>query len=94
MYQFSKKELLEESLDELKEGKFSDNLTSKQQLSLLKILRKHRPGFSISKEPLGKGRGHDIELNLDVNRPYNPILTRPQYPESLENRKEIEKTCQ
>ncbi|MBW0487597.1 hypothetical protein O181_027312 [Austropuccinia psidii MF-1] len=66
-------------------------LTRKQKLSLLKILRKNRPAFSIGEEPLGKIRGHDIELYLDVERPYPPILRRPPYPESLENRKEIEK---
>ncbi|MBW0495196.1 hypothetical protein O181_034911 [Austropuccinia psidii MF-1] len=74
-----------------KEGRFSTTLTSKQKLSLLKILRKNRPAFAIGEEPLGKIRGHDIELYLDVERPYPPMLRRPPYPESLEIRKEIEK---
>ncbi|MBW0508186.1 hypothetical protein O181_047901 [Austropuccinia psidii MF-1] len=60
-------------------------------LSLLKILRKNRPAFAIGEEPLGEIRGHDIELYLDVERPYPPILRRPPYPASLETRKEIEK---
>ncbi|MBW0467226.1 hypothetical protein O181_006941 [Austropuccinia psidii MF-1] len=55
------------------------------------MLRKNRPAFAIGEEPLGKIRGHDIKLYLDVERPYHPILRRPPYPESLENRKEIEK---
>ncbi|MBW0502295.1 hypothetical protein O181_042010 [Austropuccinia psidii MF-1] len=57
----------------------------------MKMLRKNRPAFSIGKEPLGKIRGHDIELYLDVERPYSPMLRRPPYPASLETRKEIEK---
>ncbi|MBW0539901.1 hypothetical protein O181_079616 [Austropuccinia psidii MF-1] len=73
------------------EGKFSTTLTSKQKLSLLKILRENRPAFSIGEEPFGKIRGHDIELYLDVARPYPPMLRRPPYPASLETRKEIEK---
>ncbi|MBW0487415.1 hypothetical protein O181_027130 [Austropuccinia psidii MF-1] len=36
-------------------------------------------------------RGHDIELYLDFERPYPPILRRPPYPASWENRKRIEK---
>ncbi|MBW0517215.1 hypothetical protein O181_056930 [Austropuccinia psidii MF-1] len=36
-------------------------------------------------------RGHDIELYLDVEKPYPPKLRRPPYPESQETRKEIEK---
>ncbi|MBW0498289.1 hypothetical protein O181_038004 [Austropuccinia psidii MF-1] len=55
------------------------------------MLRKNRPAFSIGKEPLGNIRGHDIELYLDVKRPYPPMLRRPPYPECLETRKGIEK---
>ncbi|MBW0498022.1 hypothetical protein O181_037737 [Austropuccinia psidii MF-1] len=55
------------------------------------MLRKSRPAFAIGEEPLGKIRGHDIEIYLDVERPYPPMLRRPPYPESLETGKEIEK---
>ncbi|MBW0582687.1 hypothetical protein O181_122402 [Austropuccinia psidii MF-1] len=55
------------------------------------MLRKNRPAFSIGEKPLGKIRGHDIELYLDVERPYPPTLRRPPYPVILETRKEIEK---
>ncbi|MBW0518839.1 hypothetical protein O181_058554 [Austropuccinia psidii MF-1] len=82
---------LGELLNEFREGQFSTTLTSKQKLSLLKVLRKNRPEFAIDKEPLGKIRGHDIELYLDVERNHPPILRRPPYPESLETRKGIEK---
>ncbi|MBW0498027.1 hypothetical protein O181_037742 [Austropuccinia psidii MF-1] len=39
----------------------------------------------------GKIRDHDIELYLDVERPYPPILRRPPYPASMEARNQIEK---
>ncbi|MBW0553932.1 hypothetical protein O181_093647 [Austropuccinia psidii MF-1] len=55
------------------------------------MLRKNRPAFAIGEEPLGKIRGHDIELYLDVERPYPPILRRPPYPPSMGIRKAIEK---
>ncbi|MBW0480097.1 hypothetical protein O181_019812 [Austropuccinia psidii MF-1] len=90
-YQISTHTPLEELLNEFREGQFSTTLTSKQKLSLLKMLRKNRPAFSIGEDPLGKIRGHDIELDLDVERPYPPMLRRPPYPTSLENSKEIEK---
>ncbi|MBW0489773.1 hypothetical protein O181_029488 [Austropuccinia psidii MF-1] len=91
IYQISTHDPLEELLNEFREGLFRSTLTSKQKLSLLKILRKDRPAFAIVEEPLGKIRGHDIELYLDVERPYPPMLRRPPCPASLENRKEIEK---
>ncbi|MBW0468840.1 hypothetical protein O181_008555 [Austropuccinia psidii MF-1] len=85
-YQISAQDPLEELLNEFVEGQFSTTLTSKQKLSLLKMLRKNRPAFAIGEEPLGKIRGHDIELYLDVERPYPPMLRRPPYPASLETR--------
>ncbi|MBW0472990.1 hypothetical protein O181_012705 [Austropuccinia psidii MF-1] len=57
----------------------------------MKILRNKRPAFSIGKEPLGKIRFHDIEVYLDLERPYPPMLRRPPHPESLETRRDIEK---
>ncbi|MBW0541930.1 hypothetical protein O181_081645 [Austropuccinia psidii MF-1] len=55
------------------------------------MLRKHRTEFAIGGEPLGNIKGYDIELYLDEERPYPPMLRRTPYPESLETRKEIEK---
>ncbi|MBW0517991.1 hypothetical protein O181_057706 [Austropuccinia psidii MF-1] len=91
IYQIAAQDPLEELLNEFIEGQFSTTLTSKQKLSLLKMLRKNRPAISIGEEPLGKLRSHDIEQYLDVERPYPPLLRRHPYPASLETRKEIEK---
>ncbi|MBW0551749.1 hypothetical protein O181_091464 [Austropuccinia psidii MF-1] len=76
IYRISSQVPLAELLNELKQGKFSNTFTSKQKLSLLKMLRKNRPEFAIGEEQLGKIRGHDIELYLDVERPHPPMLRR------------------
>ncbi|MBW0583741.1 hypothetical protein O181_123456 [Austropuccinia psidii MF-1] len=55
------------------------------------MLRKNRPALAIGKEPMGKIRGHYIEIYLDVERPYPPMLRRPPYPAGLETRNKIEK---
>ncbi|MBW0561720.1 hypothetical protein O181_101435 [Austropuccinia psidii MF-1] len=60
IYHISSQDPLGELLKELREGQFSTTLTSKQKLSLLKILRKNRPAFAIGEEPLAKIKGHDI----------------------------------
>ncbi|MBW0495095.1 hypothetical protein O181_034810 [Austropuccinia psidii MF-1] len=91
IYQRSTHYPLEELLNEFREGQFSTSLTSKQKLSLLKILRKNRPAFSIGEETLDKIRGHYIELYLYLERPYQLMLRIPAYPEILETRREIEK---
>ncbi|MBW0519556.1 hypothetical protein O181_059271 [Austropuccinia psidii MF-1] len=87
IYQISTNDPLEELLNEFRDGQFSTTLTCKQKLSLLKMLRKNGPAFSIYEEPLGKIRGHDMQLYLDLERPYPPMLRRPPYPASLETGK-------
>ncbi|MBW0517059.1 hypothetical protein O181_056774 [Austropuccinia psidii MF-1] len=91
IYQISAQDPLEELLNEFRERQLSTTIISKQKLRLVKMLRKNRPEFSIGEKPLGKIRGHDIELYLDGERPYPPILKRPHYTSSLEARKEIAK---
>ncbi|MBW0469554.1 hypothetical protein O181_009269 [Austropuccinia psidii MF-1] len=85
IYQISAHGPLVELLNEFRGGQFSTTLTSKLKLSLMKMLRKNKPAFSIGQEPLGKIRGHDME------RSYPPMLRRHPYSEILEDRKEIEK---
>ncbi|MBW0592800.1 hypothetical protein O181_132515, partial [Austropuccinia psidii MF-1] len=47
IYQISSQDPLEELLNEFREGQFSTTLTSKQKLSLMKMLRKNKPEFDI-----------------------------------------------
>ncbi|MBW0544161.1 hypothetical protein O181_083876 [Austropuccinia psidii MF-1] len=47
IYQISTHDPLEELLNETREGQFSTSLTSKQNLSLLEMLRKNQPAFAI-----------------------------------------------
>ncbi|MBW0472453.1 hypothetical protein O181_012168 [Austropuccinia psidii MF-1] len=91
IYQMSTHDPLEGLLNEFRQVQFSNTLTTKQNLSLLEMLRKNRPAFAIGGEPLGKVIGRYIKLYLNVERPYLPMLRRPPYPSSLETRKEIEK---
>ncbi|MBW0511700.1 hypothetical protein O181_051415 [Austropuccinia psidii MF-1] len=70
IYQISTHVPLEELLNEFREGKFSTTPTSKQKINLLKMLRKNELAFAIGDKPLGKIRGHYVELYLDVERPY------------------------
>ncbi|MBW0504809.1 hypothetical protein O181_044524 [Austropuccinia psidii MF-1] len=62
IYQISAQDPIKELLNDFREEWFSTTLTSKQKLSLLKILRKNRKAFAIGEYPLGKIRGHDLKL--------------------------------
>ncbi|MBW0522544.1 hypothetical protein O181_062259 [Austropuccinia psidii MF-1] len=79
-----------------KEKEFSlDIYQISSQDPLEELLNEFREGqfrtTLTSKQKLSKLRGHDIELYLDLERPYPPMLRRPPYQASLETRKEIEK---
>ncbi|MBW0512180.1 hypothetical protein O181_051895 [Austropuccinia psidii MF-1] len=56
---------------------------------LEELLNEFREG-QFSTTLTSKIRGCDIELYLDVERPYPTILRRPPYPESLKTKKGIE----
>ncbi|MBW0471186.1 hypothetical protein O181_010901 [Austropuccinia psidii MF-1] len=68
IYQISAQDPIKELLIAFREVQFSTTLTTKQKQSLSKMLRKNRQAFAIGQEPLGKIKGHDIELHLDVER--------------------------
>ncbi|MBW0479820.1 hypothetical protein O181_019535 [Austropuccinia psidii MF-1] len=50
IYQISAQDPLKKLLNEFREGQFSTPLTSKQKISLLKMLRKNRPEFAIGED--------------------------------------------
>ncbi|MBW0548546.1 hypothetical protein O181_088261, partial [Austropuccinia psidii MF-1] len=52
IYQISTHDPLEELLNKFRKGQFTTTLTSKQKLSLLKMLRKNRSAFAIGEKPL------------------------------------------
>ncbi|MBW0467143.1 hypothetical protein O181_006858 [Austropuccinia psidii MF-1] len=74
-----------------KEKKFSlDIYQISTQYTLEELLNEFREG-QFSTTLTRKIRGDDIELYLDVERPYPLRLRRPPYPEILETRKDIDK---
>ncbi|MBW0470084.1 hypothetical protein O181_009799 [Austropuccinia psidii MF-1] len=89
IYQISTNEPLGELLNELREGKFSTSLTSKQKDSLLKILRKNRTVFSIAIS-LYKLCSKDVVFEITKERrdayerikhelTNSPVLTLPEF---------------
>ncbi|MBW0512902.1 hypothetical protein O181_052617, partial [Austropuccinia psidii MF-1] len=46
--------------------------------------------FSSDKEPLGAIIGHEVDIILNIERPYPPLLRRPAYPASPKSREALE----
>ncbi|MBW0502147.1 hypothetical protein O181_041862 [Austropuccinia psidii MF-1] len=68
--------------EQLKEAKFNHELTEKMKEKLIDLLFKYKNAFETEKEPLGAIIGHEVDINLSVEKPYPPLLRRPAYPAS------------
>ncbi|MBW0572305.1 hypothetical protein O181_112020 [Austropuccinia psidii MF-1] len=61
-------------LEDWNEAQYGTHLTSKMKLNSVKALGKCRKAFVIGDELLGKIKGHDIELYLDLEGAYPPMV--------------------
>ncbi|MBW0563344.1 hypothetical protein O181_103059 [Austropuccinia psidii MF-1] len=76
--------------EQLREAEISLHLTDKQENQLYSLLYDHKRAFSSEKELLGAIIGHEVDIILNIERPYPPPLRRPAYPESPKSIKALE----
>ncbi|MBW0499884.1 hypothetical protein O181_039599 [Austropuccinia psidii MF-1] len=57
---------------------------------LIDLLFKYKNAFETDKEALGEIIGDEVEIILNVEKPYPPLLRRPAYPASQRARKALE----
>ncbi|MBW0481875.1 hypothetical protein O181_021590 [Austropuccinia psidii MF-1] len=57
---------------------------------LIEILFQYREAFASDNKPLGAIKVHEVDIILNVKRPYPPILRRPSYPASPRAREAFE----
>ncbi|MBW0575088.1 hypothetical protein O181_114803 [Austropuccinia psidii MF-1] len=74
----------------LREAEICLHLTDKQENALSSLLYDHKVAFASDKEPLGAIIGHEVNIILNVERPYPPLLRRPAYPASPKSREALE----
>ncbi|MBW0574433.1 hypothetical protein O181_114148 [Austropuccinia psidii MF-1] len=72
--------------EQLNEAKISLHLTDNQENELSSLLYDHREAFESDKEPLEEIIGHEVDIILNIERPYPPLLRRPEYPASPKSR--------
>ncbi|MBW0589167.1 hypothetical protein O181_128882 [Austropuccinia psidii MF-1] len=76
--------------EQLNEAEISLHLSDKQENELSALLCGHKEAFASDKEPLRESIGHEVDINLNIERPYPPLLRRPAYPESPKSREALE----
>ncbi|MBW0545269.1 hypothetical protein O181_084984 [Austropuccinia psidii MF-1] len=70
--------------------KLNIHLTNNQESELFALLYDHKEAFSSDNEPLGEIFGDEVDIILHIERPYQPLLGRPAYPESPKSREALE----
>ncbi|MBW0555927.1 hypothetical protein O181_095642 [Austropuccinia psidii MF-1] len=76
--------------EQLNKAQISLHMTDNQENELSPLLNEHRGAFASEKEPLGAIIGRAVNIILNIERPYPPLLSRPAYPESPKSREALE----
>ncbi|MBW0532456.1 hypothetical protein O181_072171 [Austropuccinia psidii MF-1] len=76
--------------EQFNEAEISLHLTDNQENELFALLYDHRGAFASDKEPLEEIVGHQLEIILNIERPYPPLLRKPAYPASPKSREALE----
>ncbi|MBW0548017.1 hypothetical protein O181_087732 [Austropuccinia psidii MF-1] len=61
---------------------------------LIDVLYTYNDAFASGNEPLGAIKVHEVDITLNIDRPYPPVLRRPAYPASPTAREALEKHIQ
>ncbi|MBW0576204.1 hypothetical protein O181_115919 [Austropuccinia psidii MF-1] len=68
--------------NQLVEAQINPSLSPKMRNELIDVLYTYNNAFASDNEPLGAIRGHEVDINLNIERPYPQVLRRPAYPAS------------
>ncbi|MBW0530652.1 hypothetical protein O181_070367 [Austropuccinia psidii MF-1] len=77
--------------NQLFEAQINTSLSPKMRHDLIEVLYTYKNAFSSDNEPLGTIKGHEVDITLNIDQPYPPVLGRPAYPVSPGAREASEK---
>ncbi|MBW0573733.1 hypothetical protein O181_113448 [Austropuccinia psidii MF-1] len=61
---------------------------------LVDVFYTYKNAFASDNEPLGTVKGHEVDININIDRPYPPVFRRPSYPEIPRAKEALEKHIQ
>ncbi|MBW0479177.1 hypothetical protein O181_018892 [Austropuccinia psidii MF-1] len=76
--------------EQLNEGKISLHLTEKHKSERSALLYDQKEAYASDKEPLGAIVGHEVDIILNIERTYPPLLRITAYPTSPKSREALE----
>ncbi|MBW0539675.1 hypothetical protein O181_079390 [Austropuccinia psidii MF-1] len=76
--------------EQLNEAEISLHLSDEQENELSALSYDHTEALASDKEPLEEIIAHEVEITLNIERPYPPLVRRPTHPESPKSRDSLE----
>ncbi|MBW0533414.1 hypothetical protein O181_073129 [Austropuccinia psidii MF-1] len=76
--------------EQLKEAEFNHELTEKLKEKLIDLLFKYKNAFTTKKKLLDAIIKHEVDIILNVEKPYPPLLRRTAYSDSPRARESLE----
>ncbi|MBW0513460.1 hypothetical protein O181_053175 [Austropuccinia psidii MF-1] len=80
--------------NELVEAQINPLLSPKMRHDLIDVLYTYKNAFASDNEPLGAIKGREVDINLNIDRAYPPVLRRSDYPASPRDRDSLGKHIQ
>ncbi|MBW0543961.1 hypothetical protein O181_083676 [Austropuccinia psidii MF-1] len=68
--------------NQLVEAQINPSLSPKMTNELINVLYTYNNAFASDNGPLRAIRGHEVDITLNIDRPYPPVLKSPAYPAS------------
>ncbi|MBW0567901.1 hypothetical protein O181_107616 [Austropuccinia psidii MF-1] len=78
----SKKDTYKEEVvaNQLVEAKINPSVSPTMRHDIIDVLYTYKNAFASDNEPLGAIKGHEVDITLNIDRPYPPVLGGPTYP--------------
>ncbi|MBW0530395.1 hypothetical protein O181_070110 [Austropuccinia psidii MF-1] len=92
----SKKDTYKEEFvaNQVVEAQINSLLSPKMIHELIDVLYMYNNAFASVNEPLGAIKGHEVDITLNIDKPYPPVPRRRAYPASPRAREALEKHIQ
>ncbi|MBW0585190.1 hypothetical protein O181_124905 [Austropuccinia psidii MF-1] len=73
------------------EANIKPSLSPKMRNEPIDVLYTYNNAFVSDNEPLGATKRHEVDITLNIDRTYPPVLRRPAYPASPRASEALEK---
>ncbi|MBW0552562.1 hypothetical protein O181_092277 [Austropuccinia psidii MF-1] len=80
--------------NQLIEAQINPSFSPTMMLEIVNVFYTYKNAFASDNEPSGANKGHEVDITLNIDRPYPPVLRRPAYPEISRAREALEKNIQ